>query len=324
MIKHFLKFILLLCIFTSCQDERPKADVSKISIQTTFKRFDQAFYQLDTNNFEDGLNRLKTVYSPFFASEGSIDFWKYQRNNPEALKLYVDVQKTFGDFKALDNQLNLAMKRYYWHFPKSDTIQFYSYISNLDFDYPILFADTICFAASDMYLGANKEYYAQLPSYIGYFRNPKFTVRDCIHALVTTKIKPNKDASSLLDDMIYHGKQLYALKTLLPDLEDHNIVRYPKEKLDFCINNERSVWSYFVENDLLFDTKMGTKRRFIELAPFSKFRMNFDNETPGMIGYWVGWQIVSSYMATNPSITLEELFSETDSRKILKLSGYKP
>jgi hypothetical protein len=36
--------------------------------------------------------------------------------------------------------------------------------------------------------------------------------------------------------------------------------------------------------------------RFINPAPFLKFEI--DNESPGQVGGWIGWQIVRSYMKT--------------------------
>jgi hypothetical protein len=31
---------------------------------------------------------------------------------------------------------------------------------------------------------------------------------------------------------------------------------------------------------------------------FSKFYLEIDNESPGQVGGWIGWQIVRSYMKT--------------------------
>jgi hypothetical protein len=31
-------------------------------------------------------------------------------------------------------------------------------------------------------------------------------------------------------------------------------------------------------------------------APFSKFYLEIDNDSPGRIGAWIGWQMVRSYM----------------------------
>jgi hypothetical protein len=43
-----------------------------------------------------------------------------------------------------------------------------------------------------------------------------------------------------------------------------------------------------------------------------------------MLGRWIGWQIVRSYMKKNKETSLSELFSFSDSQQILSESGYKP
>ena len=73
-----------------------------------------------------------------------------------------------------------------------------------------------------------------------------------------------------------------------------------------------------------FLLKTELKKRFIEIAPFTKFGMKFDNQGPGRIGQWLGWQIVKSYMQNNKNMTISALFEEKDSKKILKLSSYRP
>ena len=63
--------------------------------------------------------------------------------------------------------------------------------------------------------------------------------------------------------------------------------------------------------------------RFIEPAPFSKFYLEIDNESPGKIGVWLGWQIVKSYCGQNPDLTLIELLN-LSSKELFNSSKYKP
>ena len=101
-------------------------------------------------------------------------------------------------------------------------------------------------------------------------------------------------------------------------------MRYPKSKMNWCLSNEGSIWSYFVENKLLFSSHYQNKQRFIEDAPFSKFYTSFDVDSPGRIGQWIGWRIVKSYMDSHPEISFTELIIEQDVQKILRESRYKP
>jgi uncharacterized protein YjaZ len=59
------------------------------------------------------------------------------------------------------------------------------------------------------------------------------------------------------------------------------------------------------------------------LAPFSKFYLEIDNESPGRVGQWIGWQIVRSFMENNPQVTVQELLL-MDAKQIFEKSKYKP
>ncbi len=316
--------ILALISLLGCKRQCTKADLSSIAHESAFERFGKDFFETDTNSFGQNLNQLKELYPVFFMQNASNDFWKNQRTDPNQIKLYQKAVQVFGDLGEENEKLNLAVKHYYYYFGTEPRFYFYSYISNLDFDFPVLLADTLCFVALDLYLGHDQKYYSHLPQYLSFFRQSRFLVRDCMAELIKTKIPPIKSSTRLLDDMIYHGKILYVLESFIPDGLDEMIVQYPKSKLEFCRQNERSIWAYFIENQMLFDTNQELKRRFIELAPFSKFGMKFDNQTPGMTGRWIGWQIVKAYMEKNPLISLDQLLQEEDTRKILKLSVYRP
>ena len=62
--------------------------------------------------------------------------------------------------------------------------------------------------------------------------------------------------------------------------------------------------------------------RFISPAPFSKFYLEIDNESPGRVGAWIGWQIVRSYMKNN-EVSLPQLL-HTSAKEIFEKSKYKP
>jgi uncharacterized protein YjaZ len=82
------------------------------------------------------------------------------------------------------------------------------------------------------------------------------------------------------------------------------------------------MWRYFIENELLYDNDQKLNNRFINPAPFSKFYLEIDNESPGRVGAWVGWQIVRSYMKNN-EVPLPELLKMSP-KEIFEKSKYKP
>ncbi len=318
-------FWLFLPLAIGC-NQSTEVDLSQIKQESEFKRFDQAFFESDTAKMPTEIDRLAKDFPEFFSGGKTLRFWKSQRTDPNQQELYKATQDVFFDFKEVNENLNFSMKHLYHYFPNTPPITFYSYISNLDMEYPVLFAPQaqVCFAGMDNYLGPDKKYYQGVDSYLAFYRQPTFMVRDCIEAISEIHINRKREAANLLDDMLYYGRALYILQKVMPQKEPAVIIKYPPEKIGFCQKNERTMWAYFVENDLLFDTNQDLKRRFIELAPFSKFRTKLDAETPGMVGRWVGWQVIKSFMENNPDVTVAQLANETDSQKMLKLSGYKP
>ena len=95
-----------------------------------------------------------------------------------------------------------------------------------------------------------------------------------------------------------------------------------QEQIDWADYNDVDVWKYFIQNEFLFSTDQELSKRFIENAPFSKFYLANDNESPGKIGAWFGWQIVRAYMQNN-NVTLQQML-QTDNEDIFKKSKYKP
>lgn len=322
-----MRNLLLLAGFSillSCQPDSREVDISSVVRESEFARFEEAFFTTDTANFEVELSALADDFPEFFSGGRNLVFWRAQRTDELQLELFSKSQKVFTEFDEVNENLNFSMKHFYYYFPQTPRIKFYTYISNLDFDYPILYADSVCFAALDLYLGPSQPYYQQLPQYISFYRQPAFLIRDIIYEMVKTKTEAFKPGGTLLDAMIWHGKLLYTTSRMMPQSDEKLIVQYSPEQMAFCRQNERSMWAYFIENNYLFSTSQDLQNRFIELAPFSKFRMEFDRETPGMVGRWLGFGIVKAYADGNPELTLQEILNEEDSRKILKLSGYKP
>ncbi len=82
------------------------------------------------------------------------------------------------------------------------------------------------------------------------------------------------------------------------------------------------MWRYFIEKELLYSTDPKLGARFITPAPFSKFYLEIDNESPGMLGRYLGWKIVRAYMEKNDTDVQRLMI--TDAEEIFTNSKYKP
>jgi uncharacterized protein YjaZ len=122
--------------------------------------------------------------------------------------------------------------------------------------------------------------------------------------------------------MVYFGKELYIKEKLMPLIKDDINIGYTPEQLDWARANEEQIWRYFIEGGLLYDTDNRLGPRFLDPAPFSKFQLELDNESPDMIGRFTGWQIVRAFMENNKE-SFQEMLA-LPGEEIFKRSKYKP
>ena len=135
-------------------------------------------------------------------------------------------------------------------------------------------------------------------------------------------LEPPSDRT-LLSQMIYQGKKIYIKDIMLPLKRDALKMCYSDEQLQWVNDNEVYIWQYFIEKQILFNTAPSLVKRFIEPAPFSKFYLEIDNESPGRIGVWLGWQIIKSYMNRYPKTDINTLL-KLPPQTIFSKSNYKP
>jgi uncharacterized protein YjaZ len=90
----------------------------------------------------------------------------------------------------------------------------------------------------------------------------------------------------------------------------------------FMQESENQIWRYFVDQEMLYSTDQKLYSRFIADAPFSKFYLEIDRETPGGVGRYIGYRIVQSFMENN-DINIDQMLA-LPADKILNQSGYKP
>ena len=123
--------------------------------------------------------------------------------------------------------------------------------------------------------------------------------------------------------MVHYGKELYLKDKLLPENSDAQKINYTEQQADWAKANEEQIWRYFVERELLYSTESSLDRRFLDPAPFSKFQLALDNESPGRLGRYMGWQIVRAFMEKNPEVELVTLL-DMPADELFKKSNYKP
>ena len=54
--------------------------------------------------------------------------------------------------------------------------------------------------------------------------------------------------------ILYEGKKMYLKDIFLPQLKDNIKIAYTEEEIKWAKENERLIWQYFVEKQILFQT----------------------------------------------------------------------
>jgi len=291
-------------------------DVEQIPVELSVDRFDKAFFETKPED----LANLITKYPFFFSNKYDDKVWIDKLQNKDWRALYNEVQKKYANFDKQTTEIEDLFKHIKYYFPETITPKVYTVIAEMDYNSKAIYANDKLIIALELYLGTNHKFY-QFPEYLKQNFEERQMMPDIVSSYALTKIPPPSD-KTLLASMIYYGKELYLKDLLLPDYSDADKIGYKPEQITWCQENESYMWRFFIEDNLLFDTDSRLPNRFINLAPFSKFYLEIDNESPGRIGQWVGWQIVRSFMENN-EVSLQDML-KMDAKQLFEKSKYKP
>lgn len=314
------KFLFILIAVTgilSCNSRKNNdIDVSSIPVDFTVKRFDIDFYTADSST----LPKIKSKYPLLFPPQPD-SIWLQKINDSDERELFAETQKIYKDFSQQKEELTLLfkhIKHYNNSFKEPNVI---TMLTNVDYDNRVVYADSLLLISIDAYLGTNHPFYEDYPFYIKENLDKEHLIVDVASAIINQEVLPNTKRT-FIDKMIYEGKKMYVMDLFLPSVSDKEKAGYSTEKYNWILHNEEEVWRYFIDKELLYSTDTKLNRRFLDLAPFSKFYTEYDRLSPGSVGVWVGWQIVRSYMRNN-DVSLPELL-KADEDEIFKKSKYKP
>ena len=140
-------------------------------------------------------------------------------------------------------------------------------------------------------------------------------------AWVLTEFEYNDSIDNVVNNMIYHGKIQYLLNAIYPQMSDSLKFGFSGEQLRWCIQNEKQMWDYLIDQKLLFSTDYMLINKLINPAPFTA---GFPRKSPGRASVWLGWKIVDAYMQRNDEVSLYDLMKDDDYQHILSESRYEP
>jgi len=317
--KNYFVLFLFALLLTSC-DKKSKVEkaVEEIPVQMNLYRFEQAFFDAKPSD----LSKVKAEFPDFFPEETPDNIWLEKLQNPQWRELYTEVEIKYKNFNEKQTEIEDVFKHIKYYFPTVQTPKIYTAIGEMDYNNKVIYANDKIIIALELFLGNKHKFYVDFPEYIRQNFEEKQMMPEVASSFAFGIVPPPSD-KTLLSEMIYHGKMLYLKDILLNDnFNDADKMGYTPEQIAWSQENEAFIWTYFIEKQLLYSSDSKLANRFINVAPFSKFYLEIDNESPGRIGQWIGWQIVRSFMEKN-EVTVQNMI-KMNANDLFEKSKYKP
>ena len=334
-------FFFLILAISSCRDtstiKRP--DVSHIPVDIIIERFDSELAQIQfvdipkmNSEWQKKYGMFYTNYMQYMLQLGNLDdSVRIYQNLSQVIqqKDFIDlnkaVNKVYPGMDRYEKELTRAFKYVKYYFPEYQIPRFITYVSGFAFQTPI--GDDYIGIGLDMFLGADSEFYPALIQSIPLYISKRFTPENItprvIEAVLREDLYPIPDnAHNSLQHMVYNGKILYAMDMLLENVPDELKIGYTSEQLAWAKKYQNDVWSWFLQENLLYSTDYLRIQKYFTEAPFTP-ELGANNESAPKLGTYIGWMLVRKYMDRNPQISLQELFANADAQKILEESKFK-
>lgn len=314
--------LILVLISTSC-DSHFNKDISGIEDPNVqIERYEEALFTRELD--QTSVNQLQKKF-PLFLGDMPLDSFQMNQllnyvSDPFLQKLFHDADSVFPNMEKEEEQIDKAFKHIRYYFPSFEYPQVYTYISGTqDQTY---YQDGVVVVALDRYLGFGHEYYnmARIPKYQQINMTAEHLSRDVVSAIAQSYISAPMPDANLLQQMIYQGKLMYFIKSMIPDVPDHVLFGLTRNNLLWLSKKEKDLWRYYIENELLYKSDYMLTKKFISEAPFTS---DLGDDSSPKTGVWLGYQIVYAYMKNNP-IELSKMIQEMNAQELLMKSKYKP
>lgn len=296
-------------------------------------RFDTDLFSIHPDSVEKHLSKLRNKYPEFLPiftehiigighiNDPNLDVYLKQFiQDPVIAKVYAKTQNIYSNFDHIGAQIATGITNYYRQTGSTESIKIIGFISG--FNQSFVSLDSELAIGLDNYLGADYEYYKQLglPSYIIDKMSPDFIVADALRAWVQSDLEGSFELETVLDNIIFEGKIIYTAMQVLDKNQEKKILKYNSEQLKWCRDNEKSMWKFMVEKEMLFNTEALMIQRLSKEAPFTR---DFGMDSPPKAGAWIGYRIVEKFMSRN-NVDIKDLLFNFTAKEILAKSAYSP
>src|SRR5690625_1972222 len=273
----FVKYIILTLFFgalVGCTSKIEK-EIQKIPMEFEFHRFDKAFAKASVED----LAEIRDTYPLFFDPSLPDSFWIEKLNDTLQIELEQEVIKAFPEDEPIYESVKKVFQHVKYYFPRFEPPTVYTSTTDVAYETKVILSGRDMVIGLDTYLGSDHYFYEGVQQYFRKNMNSNRMPVDVATELAAHTVAPSQDRT-FLSQMIYFGKVLYMTEFWVPDASEALVIGYTEDEWEWALENEEDIWRYFIERELLYSTESGLKQRFIDSAPFSKFYLEIDNESP--------------------------------------------
>jgi hypothetical protein len=294
-----------------CHSGASAPDVSGIKVTLQIKRFDQDLFALDSNHLPQEWPSLVAKYpafAPVFlrsvlgleqaADSPAVAFAELRHFLSQNQVLKDSVFKKFASLDNIRTQLEQCFRYVKYYYPDYTVPAIIPFIGN--FGGRELYTQDGLAIGLDFYMGSTFSYYQipevqeVYPDYISRRFAPEYLPVNCMAAIVDDLYPAGNDTTNLLAQIIDRGRRLYILDKFLPGVNDTLKLGYTGAQYAWCKHNEGLIWSFLVQQNVLYSLDPDVIKGFMGDAPSTQ---SMPSPSPGNIGSFVGWQIVRRYVS---------------------------
>ena len=317
-----IKLALIFLVLNSCVNQ------DKTEIKS--ERFDLNLFLLDSSNYEKKLLEWEEENKGFLNYYLQNHIGMYFDNDsvkksyllafvshPDVLDFQKNIQENFVDLDIYNEKIKAAFSKYLSIF-KDSTIPKKIIYSNSFNSYGVDVYNQNLIVGLDFYLGE----FHPAPNIWEYLKvryQEKYMIADIMEYWITSSFIHKSSTEAFQDELIFKGKIIYLMNLILEE-DKHVLFRFSEEDLEWCNIHESNIWNEIISLDLMYNKEYNSYATFFSDSPFTK---GMPKESPGRLGYWVGYKIIDSYMNNN-NVSVQQLMHNTNSQDILLKSKYRP
>ncbi len=332
----FLALGALIALWTSCTHSgRPTIDAGDEQLHLPIERLDKALFHADTAQFQTVINKAHAGSGSFFRlyvehilqgppleDPGMQRMVRAFVDDPDWRSVQQAADSVLGDLVQEQRAFEQAFARLKVAFPDSITPRLIAF--NSGFNYGLFPTDSVLGFGVEWFVGSGHPVVARLapeafPQFVKQRMVPAMLVPSAVKGWLLVHYAQPMEGATLLGHLVETGKVMALLDALLPDTEPFLKFAFTPEQLAWCEVNESLIWRELAGRELLFSRKADDIGRIMNDGPFTN---GFPRESPGHIGEWVGYRMVSNYLEAHPGTTFPDLFGIRDPNIILK--SYRP